>query len=164
MKGSQNLPEKLKEYRKKNHYSQEQVAEYMNLSRQAISNWETGKAYPDLDNLVMLSELYGITVDELLGEGSKTRNTSHNDDLKTISYNVILEILALSIILILSLDFFMGGIIATILIIYGLKRAKRNYFIIYIICVVCLLLEIYDLMIFIFHINSYFSANALFLK
>lgn len=161
MKGSQNLPEKLKEYRKKNHYSQEQVAEHMNLSRQAISNWETGKAYPDLDNLVMLSELYGTPVDVLLGEDARAREPFDSDDSKTNSYNAILEILALSVILILSLDFFMGGIIAASLTIYWLKRTKRNYFIIYFICAICLALEVYDIFILVSHINHYMGAGTI---
>lgn len=57
---------KLVELRKKNNYSQEQVATKLNISRQAISKWERGEASPDLDNLVLLAKLYNVSVDEIL--------------------------------------------------------------------------------------------------
>lgn len=68
MKTTQNLPTRLKVLRKKNKYSQEYVAEQLNISRQAISHWENGKSYPDIDNLILLADVFHITVDELLDE------------------------------------------------------------------------------------------------
>ena len=56
----------LKELRVKNKLSQEKLAEKLGLSRQSISKWEQGYALPDTDNLLKLSELYGISVDTLL--------------------------------------------------------------------------------------------------
>ncbi|MDE6125293.1 MAG: helix-turn-helix domain-containing protein [Eubacterium sp.] len=56
----------LKELRVKNKLSQEKLAEQLGLSRQSISKWEQGYALPDTDNLLKLSELYGISVDTLL--------------------------------------------------------------------------------------------------
>ena len=44
-----NLPLRLKELRNKHNYSQEQLAEILNVSRQAVSRWENGKAVPDID-------------------------------------------------------------------------------------------------------------------
>ena len=60
------LAEKLKKAREQAGYSQSQVAEKLNISRQAVSRWENGRAYPDIDNLVLLSEMYGVSTDELL--------------------------------------------------------------------------------------------------
>ncbi|MEK1833600.1 helix-turn-helix transcriptional regulator [Priestia megaterium] len=42
----------------------------MNVSRQAVYKWENNKGYPDIDNLVKLSELYEVSVDELLKDSS----------------------------------------------------------------------------------------------
>lgn len=57
---------KLTELRQKNGLSQNQLAEELDVCRQAISKWELGKAVPTTDNLIALSRLYGVTVDELL--------------------------------------------------------------------------------------------------
>lgn len=53
-------------HRKKRGYSQEKLAEMIGVSRQTISKWERCEASPDTDNLIALSTLYGITLDELL--------------------------------------------------------------------------------------------------
>ena len=50
--------------------TQEQVAEALNISRQTLSNWENGKTYPDILKIMELSELYGITLDTLLKDGT----------------------------------------------------------------------------------------------
>jgi transcriptional regulator with XRE-family HTH domain len=57
---------KLVELRRKHGYSQEKLAEMLGISRQAVSKWERAEASPDTDNLVMLSKLYGISLDDLL--------------------------------------------------------------------------------------------------
>ena len=57
---------RLYELRKKNGYSQEELAAKLGLSRQAVSKWERAEASPDTDNLVELAKLYGISLDELL--------------------------------------------------------------------------------------------------
>lgn len=56
----------LKELRIKNNYSQEKLGELLGLSRQSISKWEQGYATPDTDNLIKLSQIYGVSVDALL--------------------------------------------------------------------------------------------------
>lgn len=62
------LGPKLKEERLKMKLTQENIAEILNVSRQTISSWETGRSYPDLESLVALSDLYNISLDELLRE------------------------------------------------------------------------------------------------
>lgn len=57
---------RLFEYRKANGYSQEELAEKIGVSRQAISKWERSESSPDTDNLIALANLYGVTIDELL--------------------------------------------------------------------------------------------------
>ncbi len=56
----------LRFLRKSHNYTQEDLAEKLNLSRQAVSKWETGTTIPDLDALLNLSRLYGITINNLL--------------------------------------------------------------------------------------------------
>ena len=60
--------QKLKEIRKKFGLSQEQLAEIMNVSRQAITKWETDSGLPDIANLQELSKIFGLTVDYLLND------------------------------------------------------------------------------------------------
>ena len=61
-----NLGENLKKLRKEYNLSQEQLAEKLNISRQAISKWESGKAYPDIDNLILLRDIFNTTIDDLV--------------------------------------------------------------------------------------------------
>ena len=56
----------LKELRVKNKLSQEKLGERLGLSRQSVSKWEQGYAMPDTENLLKLSELYGVSVDTIL--------------------------------------------------------------------------------------------------
>lgn len=63
------LGERIKGFRHMEGLSQEGLAEKLNVSRQAITKWESDNGVPDIDNLVSLSRLMGITLDELvLGE------------------------------------------------------------------------------------------------
>ncbi|RGN68264.1 XRE family transcriptional regulator [Streptococcus anginosus] len=57
---------KLKEARQMSGLTQENVAEKLNVSRQTISNWETEKFYPDMLYVLQLSDLYQVSLDELL--------------------------------------------------------------------------------------------------
>ncbi len=61
-----NLGEKIKECRKQAGFSQEQLAERLNVSRQAITKWETNKGIPDIANLTAISDEFGLSLDELI--------------------------------------------------------------------------------------------------
>ena len=63
--------QKLKELRIRSGMSQEKLSERVGVSRQAITKWETDKGAPDMDNLMALSDLFGVSVDELLGRESR---------------------------------------------------------------------------------------------
>lgn len=58
--------EKLKKLRSEKKVSQEKLAQYLNVSFQAVSKWETGNAYPDITLLPDLARFFGVTIDELL--------------------------------------------------------------------------------------------------
>ncbi len=60
------LGQKIAELRKKSGLSQEALAEKMNVSRQAVSKWESNQSIPDIEKIVDLSELFGVTTDYLL--------------------------------------------------------------------------------------------------
>ena len=64
------LGQKLKEIRNRFGLSQEELANIMNVSRQAITKWENDNGIPDISNLQELSKVFGITVDYLLGNES----------------------------------------------------------------------------------------------
>lgn len=63
------LEDKLLSLRKQQGLTQLELAEALHISRQAISKWETGEAEPSLENLKSLSQIYHISLDELLREG-----------------------------------------------------------------------------------------------
>lgn len=65
-----NFSEKLKEIRKDKGLSQEQLAEKIGVSRQAITKWETGKGLPDVENMVIIAGIFKTTLDELLRDSA----------------------------------------------------------------------------------------------
>lgn len=67
--------EKLRSMRKEYKMSQEQLAEKLNVSRQAITKWETGGGLPDIENVLAIAELFQISLDELLSAKKKLPNT-----------------------------------------------------------------------------------------
>ena len=60
------LKDNLIMLRKINGYSQEQIAEKINISRQAYAKWESGATIPDIDRAALLAEVYGVTLDSLM--------------------------------------------------------------------------------------------------
>lgn len=62
-----NLGEKIQQLRKSAGLSQEQLAEALGVSRQAISKWETDQSVPELDKLLAISRVFSVSTDELLG-------------------------------------------------------------------------------------------------
>ena len=76
------LGERLKESRVNKGFSQGDVAEYLNISRQSISKWENNNSYPDLDNLVKLSTYYEVSIDELLKENQNLKKKIEINELE----------------------------------------------------------------------------------
>lgn len=72
--------ENLREARSRFGYSQEELAEKVGVSRQAVSKWENGSAYPELDKLMNLCELFHCTLDDLLkGDMKESKGLSRED-------------------------------------------------------------------------------------
>lgn len=63
-----NFPEKLQLLRRSKGYTQERLAETLGISRQSVAKWEAGLAFPDVANLIQLSDLLHVTVDYLIRE------------------------------------------------------------------------------------------------
>jgi len=63
-----NLHKNLKFLRKKNNLSQEALAEILDVSRQAVAKWENEQAFPDIENLIHLSNYFKISLDKLIKE------------------------------------------------------------------------------------------------
>jgi len=76
------IANRLLEFRKQNNLSQEELAEKIGISRQAVSKWECAESSPDLDNLIELAKLYNVTLDELLFTGAKKKYDEKNDEEK----------------------------------------------------------------------------------
>lgn len=74
-----NLGEKIQHLRKASGLSQEQLAEQLDVSRQSVSKWELNELVPDVRKIVMISELFSVSTDELLKE-SKSEESRVNDD------------------------------------------------------------------------------------
>ena len=65
------LAEKITALRKKNGWSQEELAMQLNVSRQSVSKWESAASIPDLDRILQLSRLFGVTTDYLLKDDAE---------------------------------------------------------------------------------------------
>ena len=95
------LGEKISDLRKNKGLSQEKLAELMDVSRQAVTKWESGKANPDTENLIRLAEIFGVSLDELCGKEAEKP--------KKINY-AMGHILCLLSVLILTAYCVIGGI------------------------------------------------------
>ena len=107
--------EKLVNLRKKHNLSQEQVAEKLKVARQTISKWELGETTPEMDKLIMISELYNITLDELMKEENegKVINDPNNTNSQKLAGMTIKILKGIGILfLIVSILYVMLMIIA----------------------------------------------------
>lgn len=93
------LGSKLKKLRKEHNYSQNQLADKLNVTAQAVSKWENDKCAPDIINLVQLSDLYNVSLDYLIKSDKELQNhlSLENNRLKVMKY----FILCISLIVIL---------------------------------------------------------------
>lgn len=88
----------LYKLRKKNGFSQEELAEKIGVSRQAVSKWERSESSPDTENLIALSKIYGVKIDDMLNEevneytvDESTSSSSKEDAKSSFTFDVDLE-------------------------------------------------------------------------
>ena len=77
--------ERLKQEREKRGWSQTDLSEQIHVSRQSVSKWETGKNYPSIEVIIDLSDLFGITIDELLRSDEELKERVIQDS-KQLAY------------------------------------------------------------------------------
>ena len=95
------LGNQMKKYRGELSLSQDALAEKIYVSRQTISNWETGKSYPDVNSLIRLSEVFGISVDILLkGDVEEMKKIIKEDDINDFTKYVWLYTIMFFLVLI----------------------------------------------------------------
>ena len=72
------IEKNIKKFREQKNISQSELAENLNVTRQAVSNWETGKTQPDIDTLHKIADMLEISIDELIYGNKRTNNVVHN--------------------------------------------------------------------------------------
>ena len=126
-----NLAENLKKIRKDNNLSQEQLAEKLGVSRQSVSKWESNQAYPEMDKVLQICQLFNLNIDDLLNQDIKEVNNikqSKNNINKFI--DDLLDFITKTIDMFSSMKFkekvkclfeqiFIGSILSIILIVIG---------------------------------------------
>jgi len=99
--------EKLRNLRKQKGITQEELAEKLFVSRTAVSKWESGKGYPSIDSLKMISKFYSVTVDELLSGDEMLELAEEENKTKENRFaDVVFGILDCCAALLLFLPFF----------------------------------------------------------
>lgn len=71
MMDNNTLGRNLRRLRKTNRLTQEQLAKKLNITRQTLSNYETGKRLPDIYGLITVADIFGVSVDEIIGRDKK---------------------------------------------------------------------------------------------
>ena len=132
------LGERIRDERKKRGLSQEELADILNVSRQAITKWETDRGIPDIANLIRISEEIEISLDELIkGDNSVKRKIIYDNSMKRWHLLVVVYLLAIvayvAYFALLYRIFMVGFLIATLFmlgfelrIIIKEKRYQKN--------------------------------------
>lgn len=81
------LGNQIKYYRSEKELSQEELAERVYVTRQSISNWENNKNYPDINSIVLLSEVFEISIDNLIkGDLEKMKKEINSEEVKKLNF------------------------------------------------------------------------------
>ena len=96
------LGEKISDLRKRRGISQEKLAELLEVSRQAVTKWESGKGYPNIESLKNISKIFSVSIDELLSnnellQAAENENKSNISKLSSLIFG-ILDLMALAYI------------------------------------------------------------------
>ena len=128
-----NFSKQLKKYRELNGYSQETLAEKIYVTRQTISKWENDKTYPDIHNLIALSVLFDITLDELVkGDVDTMKKIVNSEHMDKNTKGMLFFILLALIVGVPSITIFGAkgylpfGILWGIIMVFALKIEKEK--------------------------------------
>lgn len=95
------IGKKLQTARNQAGFTQEQIAEKINVSRQTISNWENEKSYPDILSIIQLSDIYALSLDELLkGDSQMIEHLVESSDVVKSNKKLIAAIVGNGLFLI----------------------------------------------------------------
>ena len=99
--------EKLQQLRKQSNLTQEQLAEQLYVSRTAVSKWESGKGYPNIESLKCISKVFSVSIDELLS-GNELITLAESENRSNISkiYSLMYGILDLMAVVFIFLPFY----------------------------------------------------------
>jgi transcriptional regulator with XRE-family HTH domain len=106
------ISERLKEARQNTGLTQDQVAEKILVSRVTVSHWENGKSLPDIVSLISLSDLYGISLDEMVKGDSKMMEKvkkDANDASKNKRLIRTTAIMVIAVLLVYGISIIVGG-------------------------------------------------------
>lgn len=84
------LGSKLKENRMKLNVTQEELGKKLHVSRQTISNWEVGRSYPDIESLILLSDIFNLSLDKLLREDTRMVASLKKRNLSEMIYFMVM--------------------------------------------------------------------------
>lgn len=101
----------IRAYRSGLGMSQEELAEAVYVTRQTVSNWETGKSYPDIQSLLRLSALFGISLDQLIkGDAEQMKEKINAEEIRAFTRisNVFTLMMVLSLLVWAPLAYFLG--------------------------------------------------------
>ena len=128
------LGKQIKKYRSEQNISQEELADKVFVSRQTISNWENDKNYPDIKSLLLLSEVFGVSLDILVkGDIETMKKMINENEVKKANHygNIFAVLFITALVLFVPIVKFLGiyGIIAwsvfyIIVFIFSLKLGK----------------------------------------
>lgn len=83
--------DKLPKLRKENNLSQEQLADRLGVSRQAVSKWESGSSYPDMDKMIQICNILNCTLEDLLDDGVIKQNSKSTETTNKNSFNTYFQ-------------------------------------------------------------------------
>lgn len=100
------IGERIKKYRNEKGLTQEELSKILLVSRSAISNWEIGRNYPDLDSIVLLSDIFEISLDELLKEdNTMVTKISKEQKRGKLNKKLVVYLLGVIVFLLLTIGF-----------------------------------------------------------
>jgi len=116
-----NIGKEIKEQRNKLSLSQEELGERVYVTRQTISSWENGKSYPDINSLILLSQVFNVTIDNLIkGDLKVMEQKIEQTDIREMKKNRTFSIICMAMFLVFFpaswyLGFFLGIFISALI-------------------------------------------------
>lgn len=156
------LAENLKKARKNSGYSQDEVATKLSITRQSISKWENGHAYPDVISLKLLCDLYDISMDEIIKDDEvikkrKKEIIQEKEEVESPKKESKNEIMFMIIVTIVACIIPSLGIVVSIVALVQIRKKKEYSLGVKLIIIFCLILSLTNL--FVILNNMYFHIG-----